>query len=87
VGDQLLVASGRRSTSGGASSGAKSASKSRSSGGSSHAVSATRYKVRQGDTLFRIAKNLSTTVEKICDLNHLTAGDPLVPGRVLKIDR
>jgi hypothetical protein len=29
----------------------------------------------QGDTLFRIAKNLSTTVEKICEMN-LCAADP-----------
>jgi membrane-bound lytic murein transglycosylase D len=87
VGERLVVSSRKSSSSGGrSSSGAKSASKGSTSRAAA-AASTTRYKVRQGDTLFRIAKSLSTTVERICDLNNLSAGDPLVPGRVLKIAR
>jgi membrane-bound lytic murein transglycosylase D len=88
VGERLVVSSGQRSSgsSRATSQGKKSVSKATKPGATS-AAGTTRYKVRQGDTLFRIAKSLSTTVEKICDLNNLSAGDPLIPGRVLKIAR
>ena len=87
VGERLVVSSRKSSSGGGSSTGAKSASKGSVSRSAAAASGTTRYKVRQGDTLFRIAKSLSTTVERICDLNNLSAGDPLVPGRVLKIAR
>jgi membrane-bound lytic murein transglycosylase D len=87
VGERLIVSGAKRSSKGAPTSSAKNASKGSGSGGAASISGTTRYKVRQGDTLFRIAKNLSTTVEKICDLNNLSAGDPLVPGRILKIDR
>lgn len=45
------------------------------------------YRVRTGDTLFKIAKQLSTTVDRICRLNKLSAGDPLIPGTLLTIER
>lgn len=45
------------------------------------------YRVRRGDTLFKIASRLSTTVENLCKMNNLSTRDPLLPGTLLKIER
>lgn len=49
--------------------------------------SSSTYRVRRGDTLFKIASRLSTTVETLCRLNNLSGRDPLLPGTLLKLDR
>ncbi len=45
------------------------------------------YRVRKGDTLYRIATRMSTSVEAICSLNNLSASDTLHPGTLLLIGR
>jgi murein DD-endopeptidase MepM/ murein hydrolase activator NlpD len=42
------------------------------------------YKVRQGDTLSRIAKKTGTTVAQLCKLNKITTTTTLRLGRVLR---
>jgi LysM repeat protein len=42
------------------------------------------YKVRQGDTLSRIAKKTGTTVAQLCKLNKISATTTLRLGRVLR---
>jgi len=41
--------------------------------------------VRVGDTLWRIAREHSVTVEKLCAANNLSADAAIVPGQILKI--
>jgi membrane-bound lytic murein transglycosylase D len=43
------------------------------------------YKVKKGDTLAKIARKFSTTIEKIMELNGLTSQD-IKPGIVLQIE-
>jgi LysM repeat protein len=42
------------------------------------------YKVRQGDTLSRIAKKTGTTVAQLCKLNKISTTTTLRLGRVLR---
>lgn len=42
------------------------------------------YKVRKGDSLYKIAKRYGITVEKLCKLNGLTKRSVLRPGLVLR---
>lgn len=42
------------------------------------------YKVRKGDSLYKIAKRYGITVEKLCELNGLTKRSILQPGLVLR---
>lgn len=42
------------------------------------------HKIRQGDSLSRIAKIYGTTVKKLCDLNQITPTTTLKLGRVLR---
>ena len=49
-------------------------------------ASARTYRVRSGDTLYKIASRLSTTVERICRVNNLSITEPLVPGTLLHIE-
>ena len=88
TGDRLIVASGRAvpSASAGSAGRSRSASGHSRSGMDGSEASAT-YRVRRGDTLFKIASRLSTTVEEICRLNNLSLGDTLLPGTLLKIER
>ncbi len=45
------------------------------------------YKVKQGDTLYRIANNFRTTVKDICRWNGLSPRDTIYPGDELTIYR
>lgn len=47
--------------------------------------SAAYYKVRQGDTLSRIAARNGTTVKNLCKLNRITQNSILHPGQTLRI--
>ena len=47
--------------------------------------SASYYKVRQGDTLSRIAARNGTTVKAICKLNGITQNSIIRPGQSLRI--
>jgi len=49
-----------------------------------HVVRTTRYTVRPGDTLYSIARALSTTVDTLKQLNGLSRGDIRV-GQVIKV--
>ncbi|MBQ8968557.1 MAG: peptidoglycan DD-metalloendopeptidase family protein [Bacteroidaceae bacterium] len=42
------------------------------------------YKVRQGDTLSKIARQHGTTVERLCKLNHISRTATLRLGQILK---
>lgn len=64
---------------GGSSSVASSGSSTYQSGG------ATYYKVRQGDTLSKIAKRNGTTVKKLCQLNGIKETTILSVGRKLRV--
>jgi murein DD-endopeptidase MepM/ murein hydrolase activator NlpD len=43
------------------------------------------HTVTRGDTLYSLAKKNGTSVEAICNLNHITTGTILKPGRKLRI--
>jgi len=43
------------------------------------------YKVRSGETLFRIAKNHGITVEKLCELNKISSQTHIHPGQELVV--
>ena len=43
------------------------------------------YTVKEGDTLFKIAKMFCTTVTNLINLNRLTCPDRIYPGQVLRI--
>ena len=45
------------------------------------------HSVQKGDTLFKIAHELSTSVSKLCRVNNLAAGSPLIPGMLLSVER
>jgi membrane-bound lytic murein transglycosylase D len=56
-------------------------------GGGGGAVAATHYRVRGGDTLFRIAKQNGTTVERLMSANSLTSASDIRAGDTLRIPR
>ena len=43
------------------------------------------YEVRQGDTLYRIAKQHGISVDELCRLNTITTNDPIHPGQKLLV--
>lgn len=47
----------------------------------------TTYKVRNGDTLSKIAARAGVTVDDLCKLNHLADPDMIRIGQVLKIGK
>lgn len=49
------------------------------------ASSASYYKVRQGDTLSKIAARNGTTIKNICKLNRITQNSIIRPGQTLRI--
>lgn len=73
-----------------AESGGKNfASKSdRNKGEESNAVNAVvdikYHKVKRGDSLYSIATELGTTVERLCSLNHISKRQRLRPGQILR---
>jgi LysM repeat protein len=42
------------------------------------------YKIKQGDTLDKIAKKLGVNTQTLCKLNHITTNKKLKPGQLLK---
>lgn len=42
------------------------------------------YKVRQGDTLSKIARKYGISVDRLCKLNHISKSKILKPGQILK---
>lgn len=42
------------------------------------------YTVKQGDTLYSLARKHDTTVEKLCKLNHISESAVLRPGQILR---
>jgi len=55
--------------------------------GSSSASAVINYKVKQGDTLYRIASIFKTTIKNICQWNELSPRDTIYPGDELTIYR
>jgi len=51
------------------------------------AVPLVRYVVREGDTLWSIARTFHTTVEAITAVNNIPAADIIFPGQELFIPR
>jgi len=43
------------------------------------------YEVRQGDTLYRIAKQHGISVDELCRFNTITTNDPIHPGQKLLV--
>ena len=44
------------------------------------------YRVKSGDTLYKIAKNYGTTIEKLCELNHLKETSILQIGQKIRVN-
>lgn len=42
------------------------------------------YKIKQGDTLDKIAKKLGVNIQTLCKLNHITTNKKLKPGQLIK---
>ena len=42
------------------------------------------HKVKKGETLSAIARKRNTTVNALCQLNHISKGARLLPGQILK---
>ncbi len=42
------------------------------------------HKVKRGDSLYSIATELGTTIERLCELNHITKRQKLRPGQILR---
>lgn len=42
------------------------------------------HKVKRGDSLYSIANKLGTTVDRICELNHISKRQRLRPGQILR---
>lgn len=42
------------------------------------------HKVAKGETLYAIAKKRGTTIDKICDLNHIKQNAKLRPGQIIR---
>ena len=45
----------------------------------------TTYKVKKGDTLWKIAKEYNTTIDELVELNNIKDPDLIITGQVLKI--
>lgn len=43
------------------------------------------YRVKKGDTLYRIAKNNGLTVSKLCKLNNMSTNEKLKSGKTLRV--
>ena len=99
AGDRIVVFSGRSNGSARDSApaqpmakasigGTEAAPKSASARGSAKAAAPHKtYLVKPGDTLYRIATRMSTTVERLCRVNNLSISDALIPGTILTIER
>ena len=46
-----------------------------------------KYKVKQGDTLYSLAKNSSITIDELCELNNLNREDTLYLGQSIKLPK
>ena len=83
--NKVLHPGDRLKVSGSASSGDKTKQKSQTQTGSQTTQSAATYTVRSGDTLYSIARNNGTTVQKICQLNGISQNSKLRVGQKLKL--
>jgi len=45
------------------------------------------YKIKPGDTIEKIAKNVGTTPETICKLNGFSSTPKLYPGEYIRVPR
>lgn len=46
-----------------------------------------KYKVKQGDTLYSLAKNSSITIDELCEINNIKRDDTLYLGQILNLPK
>ena len=46
-----------------------------------------KYKVKQGDTLYSLAKNSSITIDELCEINNMKREDTLYLGQILNLPK
>ncbi|MFR9524314.1 MAG: LysM peptidoglycan-binding domain-containing protein [Rikenellaceae bacterium] len=87
VGQRLIVRDGVKSTTktATAKSTASATTSKSTTAAPSNSANTTRYKIKNGDTLGKIAKNHGTTVSALCSLNNISSSTTIRAGEYLSV--
>ncbi|MFR9513367.1 MAG: LysM peptidoglycan-binding domain-containing protein [Rikenellaceae bacterium] len=85
IGQRLIVRDGIRTPAKAAASASTPASTKSSSSTSVSTANTTSYKIKNGDTLGKIAQNHGTTISHLCSLNGITPTTTIRAGKYLKV--